>query len=292
MGYADREYFREGEGRPPGRLAGAPVIKWLLILNVGIFIISLFLDLRTTIEAVGSFTVEQGIRGLQIWRFITFQFLHADFGHLFFNSIALYFFGTFVEQQLRSRAFLIFYLLCGVAGALAASLLGLVNKGDYSWQLVGASAGILGILAVAALVAPEMRVRLLFPPVTLTMRLLAIILLAFGVLVVLSSGRNAGGEAGHLGGALAGFLMWKIPMLRELLMGAGRSRKKTPRRGRGFRVRITREKKSYKRKLSPRINDAGGQPTEVDRILDKINEHGLQSLTEEERKLLSDSGKK
>ena len=291
MGYADREYFRDGGGSSSGRLARTPVVKWLLILNLGVFVLGLLLDLRDAFEAVGCFTVEKGIMGFQIWRFITFQFLHVDFGHLLFNSIAIYFFGAFVEQQLRSRAFLAFYLLCGGAGALGYAVLVSINS-DPDIGVVGASGGIFGILAVAALIAPDMRVQLLFPPVTLTMRLLAIIMLAWGAFVVLSGGRNAGGEAGHLGGALAGFLMWKIPMLRQFLQNLARSQGGASRKRGGFGIRITKEKKSYTRKLGPKIKDRGGHAAAVDRILDKINEHGLQSLTEEERRLLSDSGNK
>ena len=291
MGYADREYFRDGGGSSSGRLARTPVVKWLLILNLGVFVLGLLVDLRDAFEAVGCFTVEKGIMGFQIWRFITFQFLHVDFGHLLFNSIAIYFFGAFVEQQLRSRAFLAFYLLCGGAGALGYAVLVSINS-DPDIGVVGASGGIFGILAVAALIAPDMRVQLLFPPVTLTMRLLAIIMLAWGAFVVLSGGRNAGGEAGHLGGALAGFLMWKIPMLRQFLQNLARSQGRASRKRGGFGIRITKEKKSYTRKLGPKIKDRGGDAAAVDRILDKINEHGLQSLTEEERRLLSDSGNK
>jgi len=291
MGYADREYFRDGGGSSSGRLARTPVVKWLLILNLGVFVLGLLVDLRDAFEAVGCFTVEKGIKGFQIWRFITFQFLHVDFGHLLFNSIAIYFFGAFVEQQLRSRAFLAFYLLCGGAGALGYAVLVSINS-DPDIGVVGASGGIFGILAVAALIAPDMRVQLLFPPVTLTMRLLAIIMLAWGAFVVLSGGRNAGGEAGHLGGALAGFLMWKIPMLRQFLQNLARSQGGASRKRGGFGIRITKEKKSYTRKLGPKIKDRGGDAAAVDRILDKINEHGLQSLTEEERRLLSDSGNK
>ncbi|HAO97323.1 MAG: hypothetical protein CMP26_13870 [Roseibacillus sp.] len=291
MGYADREYFRDGGGSSSGRLARTPVVKWLLILNLGVFVLGLLVDLRDAFEAVGCFTVEKGIMGFQIWRFITFQFLHVDFGHLLFNSIAIYFFGAFVEQQLRSRAFLAFYLLCGGAGALGYAVLVSINS-DPDIGVVGASGGIFGILAVAALIAPDMRVQLLFPPVTLTMRLLAIIMLAWGAFVVLSGGRNAGGEAGHLGGALAGFLMWKIPMLRQFLQNLARSQGGASRKRGGFGIRITKEKKSYTRKLGPKIKDRGGDAAAVDRILDKINEHGLQSLTEEERRLLSDSGNK
>ena len=292
MGYADRDYFREGATRPPGRLAGAPVVKWLLWTNIGVFLVGVFLNWAATFEQLGAFTVREGLFGFQLWRLITFQFLHANLGHLLFNSIAIYFFGAFVEQQLRSRAFLLFYLLCGVAGALGYGTLVSASNAYQDVGVVGASGGIFGILVIAAMIAPDMRVQLLFPPVTLTMRLLAILMLAYGVFIVLVGGTNAGGEAGHLGGALAGFLLWKIPVLRGLLGRLGRSGQGGPKKGPAFQIRIAKRGKVYQKKLRPQSTITGLESSEVDRILDKINEHGLQSLTGEERELLARAGKK
>ncbi|MFP6883615.1 MAG: rhomboid family intramembrane serine protease, partial [Roseibacillus sp.] len=251
MGYADRDYFREGATRPPGRLAGAPVVKLLLWTNIGVFLVGVFLNWAATFGQLGAFTIREGLFGFQLWRLITFQFLHANLGHLLFNSIAIYFFGAFVERQLRSRAFLLFYLLCGVAGALGYATLVSASNAYQDGGVVGASAGIFGILVVAAMIAPDMRVQLLFPPVTLTMRLLAILVLAYGVFVVLVGGDNAGGEAGHLGGALAGFLLWKIPVLRGLLGRLGRSGQGGPKKGPAFQIRIAKRGKVYQKKLRP-----------------------------------------
>ena len=292
MGYADRDYFRGTSGRPPGRLAGAPVVKWLLIINLGVFAVALLLDFREASVEFGKFTLREGIRGFQVWRLITFQFLHGDFGHLLFNSIAIYFFGAFVEQQLRSRAFLVFYLLCGVAGALGYAALVYISDNYRDVGVVGASGGIFGILVVAAMIAPDMRVQLLFPPVTLTMRLMAILMLGWGVLVVVTGGQNAGGEAGHLGGALAGFLLWKVPAFRGLLANLGRPGGRGPGKRPAFRIRITKSDKRYEKKLRPKSRVSGTGAGEVDRILDKINEQGLQSLTGEERELLAREGRK
>lgn len=292
MGYADRDYFRETSGRPPGRLAGAPVVKWLLIVNLGVFAVALLLDFREASVEFGKFTIREGIAGVQVWRLITFQFLHGDFGHLLFNSIAIYFFGAFVEQQLRSRAFLVFYLLCGVAGALGYAALVSVSDAYRDVGVVGASGGIFGILVVAAMIAPDMRVQLLFPPVTLTMRLMAILMLGWGLLVVVTGGQNAGGEAGHLGGALAGFLLWKVPVLRGLLANLSRPGGRGPVKRLAFPIRITKSEKRYEKKLRPKSSVSGAEAGEVDRILDKINEHGLQSLTAEERELLARAGRK
>ncbi len=292
MGYADRDYFRETSGRPPGRLAGAPVVKWLLIVNLGVFAVALLLDFREASVEFGKFTIREGIAGVQVWRLITFQFLHGGGGHLLFNSIAIYFFGAFVEQQLRSRAFLVFYLLCGVAGALGYAALVSISDAYRDVGVVGASGGIFGILVVAAMIAPDMRVQLLFPPVTLTMRLMAILMLGWGLLVVVTGGQNAGGEAGHLGGALAGFLLWKVPVLRGLLANLSRPGGRGPGKRLAFPIRITKSEKRYEKKLRPKSSVSGAEAGEVDRILDKINEHGLQSLTAEERELLARAGRK
>lgn len=289
MGYADRDYYRETSARHPSRLAGAPVVKWLLTLNIGIFFFDLLFE--AGMVEYGAFSVATGFEKLQVWRILTFQFFHSDFGHLLFNMIGLLAFGPMVEERLRSRAFLVFYLLCGVAGAGAYSLL--VLAGYASSGIVGASAGIFGVLVLAALIGAGTFVQLMFLPVTLTMRQLAIIFLVLGAVTVLIDRGNYGGHAGHLGGALAGFLMYKIPALRHLLERLG-AKSGGGRDGRMKEAKIVRPKKRrrYERKLRPKSSVSRAEASEVDRILDKINEHGLQSLTDEERQLLTRAGKK
>src|SRR5437762_12336527 len=93
----------------------------------------------------------------QIWRFITFQFLHDGFAHIAFNMFALYMFGPMIESYLGRRRFLAFYLLCGASGGAAYVLLyqtKLLVTSPYV-ALVGASAGIFGGLVAAAMVAPN-----------------------------------------------------------------------------------------------------------------------------------------
>ena len=73
---------------------------------------------RGPLEEWGYFSVEKAIFRGQVWRFITFQFLHASLPHLLFNMFALYMFGMLVEQYLGRRRFLAFYLISGVGGAV------------------------------------------------------------------------------------------------------------------------------------------------------------------------------
>jgi membrane associated rhomboid family serine protease len=166
-------------------------------------------------EAWGYFSFSTAIGGLQLWRWITFQFLHASLGHILGNMLGIYFFGPLIEQHLGRRRFLAFYLLCGMAGPvvfLVFALMGVLGSSLAS-PMIGASAGVFGILIAAAQIAPRTTVMLLFPPIPMQLRTLALLLLALAAYTVFTQGRNAGGEAAHLGGAALGFLLIRRPSL-------------------------------------------------------------------------------
>jgi membrane associated rhomboid family serine protease len=298
MGYADRDYYRQGQGQgqAPGRLAGAPVTKWLLISNVVLWLLDVLLQPEAPVGAPswyyepsvltewGYFSVETGIQKFQIWRILSFQFLHAHLGHVALNMWGIFLFGPFLERWFRSKPFLIFYLLSGIGGALFYSLMviipgGLLPDGMVGDGLVGASAGVFGILVGVAVIAPDVQVRLLFPPIAMTMRTMALVFLAIEVFMVLTNRANAGGSAGHLGGALAGFLMLKIPTVRGWLTSLGSGTQIMKRKP-------AKKKRVYEKKLRPKSSVTKDEASEVDRILDKINRDGLHSLTDEERELL------
>lgn len=254
-----------------------PVVKWMLITNVGIFFLDMFLG-HPCLQ-FGAFAIQSAIFEFRIWEFITFQFLHGSLGHLLFNGLGLFFFGPWMERWWGSGKFLIFYLLCGCAGAVLFTLLtlaGLLPGGNHG-ALIGASAGIYGIFIGVAVIAPDLRVMLLFPPVELSMRQLAIALLVIATgVIVFEIGRNQGGEAGHLGGAILGYILTRHPRLLGLdPEGAGRL------------VRAAR--KPFVSKLRPRTRLESGQDSAVDLILDKISREGFQSLTAAEREILKNA---
>ena len=110
----------------PGPFEGAPITKWLLIINIAVLIIDALLKAHPPLflrDTWGYLSVDTAIFKGQIWRFISFQFLHADFGHLLSNCIGIFFFGPHIERWMSSRPFLVFYLLSGLAGALFYTLL-------------------------------------------------------------------------------------------------------------------------------------------------------------------------
>jgi membrane associated rhomboid family serine protease len=289
MGLADRDYERDDPPRGPGFLASlTPVVKFLLIANLAIYIIDYLilpsvLDIRVDrlrpppMVKWGAFTIQSAIMEFSVWEFVTFQFLHDSVGHLLFNSLGLFFFGPWVERWWGSAKFIIFYLLCGAGGAAFFTLLsftGIVPGGTQA-GLIGASAGIYGILIGVAVVAPDLRVMLLIPPVELSMRQLAIGLMVISIgIIAIGFGDNQGGEAGHLGGAIAGFLLMRYPFLLGKPGDFTCSRRKAKPRA------------TSAPKLKPRSRIDPSAASEVDRILDKISRDGVHSLTDAERETL------
>ncbi|MEM6854536.1 MAG: rhomboid family intramembrane serine protease [Planctomycetota bacterium] len=274
------------------------VVTWLLIINIGVFFIDAVMGSARrgaflAPSSWGNFNVDQAIYGFQVWRFLTYQFLHDGFFHILFNMIGLYFFGPLMEQWWGSKRFLAFYLLCGSSGAVLYALMSIFTPGiifdgeavaaaralgatemDISriTSLVGASGAIFGILAACATLFPHQRVQLLIPPIPMSMRTMALVFLGLSFLSVLAGSANAGGDAAHLGGALLGFVLVKKS---GLLNWADRVSPTAISDG----INEGRYQKKLERE---RATEA-----EVDRILAKVSEKGLASLTKKEKKTLN-----
>ncbi len=267
MGLYDRDYTRESfqskfRNAPQMRMAFpkiTPVVKWLLIINFGVFFVQILGGNRLLVTWFSVFPVSLAT-SLQIWRFVTYQFLHGGMWHILVNMLGLFFLGPILETHWGSRKFLIFYLGCGVVGGLFYPLLVAVKFLSIA-PMVGASGAILGMLAACAILFPQFVVFLLFFPVPI--RVAAIICIFIATVTILSRGTNAGGEAAHLGGMAAGAIYvfsepWRAKS--KLKIQSGRWQKK-----------ITAQRSLQ---------------AELDRILQKVHDSGIQSLTPKEKKLL------
>lgn len=146
--------------------------------------------------------------GFMPWQLISYAFLHGGFGHLFFNGLALYQFGSQIEYTWGPRRFATYFFVC-VAGAgliqLAVATHGLSTHGAY--PTIGASGGVFGLLLAYGMLFPTQRVMLLIPPVPMSARTLVIVFgvveLVFGITGAVSSIAHFA----HLGGMLFGWLL-------------------------------------------------------------------------------------
>ena len=183
------------------------VTHWLIAVNVVVYVVDVLS--QGLLTYVGAFSAGRALVHFQLWRLITYNFLHASPTHLIFNMISLWAFGPSVELILRPRRYLAFYLLSGLGGVAGYLLLWRLRFLDVTDQttLVGASACIFGVLVAAATMAPHRIIRLIWPPVELRFRTLASILIGLAVLVIAAHRGNAGGEAAHLGGAVVGYVL-------------------------------------------------------------------------------------
>ena len=208
----------------PGPLT--PAIKMLVIANVTVFLLSLIVrDLNSDL----GLRPENVFEGWQVWRPLTYMFLHGGLFHLLFNMLALWMFGVELERMWGTKYFTKYYFITGLGAAATtmalAALLGLMfglEQGTVGYVLyysntIGASGAVYGILLAYALYFPH-RPILMFMIFPLPARVYVAII---GAIALLSSMSAGGGVAhtAHLGGMIAGYLYLKggrIHLLSEI----------------------------------------------------------------------------
>lgn len=273
-----------------------------------------FVQYRPLLEVWGHFSTAKAFFGLEVWRFVTFQFLHSNFMHLAFNLLGLWMVGGIVEEYLGRKRYAAFYLVCGIFGALMYLVLNLLGAlvaptrvpgllfDDIHTPLVGASAGIFGVLMAAAYVAPRMPILVFYAiPMQLRTAVYGFTVVAF--ISLLAGTSNAGGEAAHVGGAIAGyFFIRRMHLLRDFFDvlgdsrsgGAGGSAGGSARRGPasppkmppGWRVVGNDPVLNAPRGLQSSVGGGEPDPAEVDRLLAKVAVMGVDALTPEEKQVL------
>jgi membrane associated rhomboid family serine protease len=231
---------------------------------------------------------ETGLKHGYVWQLLTFQFLHANFMHLLGNVIGLWCFAGAVETVLGKAGFLKLYLLSGVAGGLLNWILMALFPMHFGGSVVGASAGIFGVIAAFAMIDPEATILLNF---FIPIRAKYLLYIEGGIALFYTLLPSAGiAHAAHLGGMLFGvaYMKWDLNS-----WGSDFNwnffRRKPRQRPRGSAPIPEGILAKLKRGSEPRGDAPPAQEfisSEVDPILDKISAHGIQSLTEKERKIL------
>jgi len=277
-----------------------PGVKALLIANAAVFVLQTLTGGGLSgrpgpLSEILAFTPHSAIFGLQVWRFFTYMFLHGGLFHIGINMFLLWMFGSQIEARWGMRPFVLYYLVCGLGGALTYGIFNLVGIDSYI-PMLGASGAIYGLLLAYGMVFPDsvILVMMIFP-----MRAKYAVIL-FGLIELWSSAGNSGGgiaHLAHLGGMITGFIFLKMTM-----PGIGRGIK-TPGGGLGGAWKRYQAKQNM-RVVRPDEKTRGGngsgkgpggkspEQTRIDVILDKISREGLDSLTDEEQDILRRAGRK
>ncbi len=184
-----------------------PGVKWLIIVNVAVYILYFFGSLvsdRPILLWLNLMPYDVVRRG-ELWQLVTYMFLHstAGFGHILFNMLALWMFGAAIEQTWGTRRFLQYYFICGIGAGICVVLANLAFGNPYQ-RVIGASGAIYGLLLAFGMLFPdqEILVMFLFPIKAKYM------VMIFGALAFLSSFQVGGtvSNLAHLGGMLVGYI--------------------------------------------------------------------------------------
>ncbi|MBX9607745.1 MAG: rhomboid family intramembrane serine protease [Gammaproteobacteria bacterium] len=134
-----------------------------------------------------------------IWQLVTYCFLHANLTHLALNMFALWMFGSAVELAWGATGMAQVYFTSVVTGALGQIVVGGM-LGQAGAPVVGASAGVFGLMMIYALLFPHRRIVLLIPPIPLPARVFVAIYAAIELALGLFGGMSSVAHFAHLGG--------------------------------------------------------------------------------------------
>lgn len=181
-----------------------PGVKWLLILNTAIFVLTVVAvrDHRGFFD-VFALSASGTLGSLRIWQPLTYLFLHGTFTHLLFNMLSLWMFGTQIERDWGTRRFVRYYFLCGLAAAVCV-LVANVVVGDWRTPTIGSSGAIFGVLVAFGVLYPEQTILMnfLFP-----IKAKYLVMIYAAIQLVMTFGPNTGvSTIAHLGGMAFGYL--------------------------------------------------------------------------------------
>ncbi len=264
-----------------------PWVGRLIIANAVVLLLRM--TLFTSPEIVQALQFAPRTAFTHPWTFLSYMFVHAGLLHLVANMLMLYVFGTAVESRMGSRNFILYYLFCGVGAAVFSLLLAGIMPVE---AFVGASGAVLGVAVAFAYFWPDAEL-IVFPlPVPIRARTLVIGVVILDVIASQLWPNDGVAHLAHVGGALFGLIFFRAQWW---LSRRGPSE---PTRSveRVVMVQSGSSEPDQRTPITPmrprRQIDADPVTAEVDRVLDKISEQGISSLTPAERRFLDEVAKK
>lgn len=242
-----------------------------------------------------SFDISQVRLRREYIRFVSSGFLHSGWMHLIFNMAALYSFGDILEKSVGGGRFLLLYFSSLILGNLLSWF---INRNKPSYTAIGASGAVSGIVFATIALYPDMHMGLLFIPISLPAWIFGLLYVLYCMVGIRGQRDNIGHDA-HLGGGISGLLLLLamyphvitynyfpilailIPSLIFLYLIFTRPD--------FLLVNNPFGKKEDGYTIEDRYNASKRlKERELDRLLDKISTHGINSLTKKEKDRLEE----
>lgn len=267
---------------PSNRLT--PWVGRLIIANAVVLLLLMTVFTSPALQQSLRFAPGEALR--RPWTFVSYMFVHAGLLHLLGNMFMLFVFGPPVEHRLGGRAFILYYLYCGIGAAVLSLLLsGIMASANV--PIVGASGAVLGVGVAFAMLWPEAELFVFPLPFPVKARTLILILVGLDIVFSQLTPQDGVAHLAHVGGAGFGYLFFRLQAL-------SRRSPHPPPRAVERVVMVQSGSAEPERRTPPapirprRRADADPVAAEVDRVLDKISEQGIGSLTPAERRFLDE----
>ena len=275
-------------------------LRFLLLVNAAIFLMAFFgNNLALNLPGVGYGSLREYLvyfgaffptSPLEVWRYVTYMFVHVDFMHFFFNMLMLWMFGSEVADWMGTRHFVSMYFFCGIFAALFSffmCLLGLTNN-----PIIGASGALMGIFVAYYKFFPERMLLMFF---VIPMKIKHAIWVMIGLDILFANSGDMIAHFAHLGGVVAGFLYMAVyqngpkVLYHSPLSAIIRLFSRNPEKYTGSRS------SSYERSSDePEVLEGEvfyvNEEKRMNEILKKVEREGIQSLSASEREFLLKTG--
>jgi membrane associated rhomboid family serine protease len=181
----------------------SPIVKKLFWVNIIVFILCILVQLLLGVSPLNYLALFPfDSPNFQFGQFLTSLFMHGSIMHLLFNMLALVSFGPEVENQLGENKFLLFYFIMGIFSSLTQQLI-------FPNPLIGASGAIYGLMIYFTLLNPNQKLSLFLLPIYFEAKKLVAVAICLELVLALIMNDGIAHWA-HLGGALSGFLLYKL----------------------------------------------------------------------------------
>ena len=263
-----------------------PAVKNIVIANVIIFVLQFLLNSSsvssTFFQTFALWPFDSG--KFMLWQPISSMFMHAGIGHLFWNMIAFWLFGRDLEDYWGTKRFYFYYFMCGIGAAFISLIVNPLFGPDL--PSVGASGAIFGILVAFGFLFPNVIFYLYFIiPVKAKYLILAYV--GWELYSAFTSVNSGISHFAHLGGAFIGIVYLLIKYKTNLTTDSPFAKKYNTDVDPlmiGIQNDLPEEEPEIVENIDESLDD-------FDKILEKISEQGINSLTEKEREILREESK-